>query len=78
MQATYPDHLVLLYSFTLIILHNFNYSIYVPKMIRKYRHVYGWLKTGFGLIIGFINYLQIVTAINYYTIADLHTLVLSW
>jgi hypothetical protein len=29
---------------------------------------------GFGLIIGFINHLQVVTTNNYYTIADLHNL----
>jgi hypothetical protein len=30
-------------------------------------------KTGFGLIIGFINNPQVVTAINYNTVNDLHT-----
>jgi hypothetical protein len=39
-----------------------------------YCHVYQWLKTGFGMIIGFINNLQNVTTNNYYTIADLHNL----
>jgi hypothetical protein len=31
-------------------------------------------KTGFGLLIRFINHLQVVTTNNYYTIADLHNL----
>jgi hypothetical protein len=39
-----------------------------------YIHMYWWLKMGFGLVIGFINHLQVVTANNYYTIADLHNL----
>jgi hypothetical protein len=29
---------------------------------------------GFGLVIGFINHLHVVTTNNYYTIADLHNL----
>jgi hypothetical protein len=29
---------------------------------------------GQGLLIGFINHLQVVTAINYYTVAALHNL----
>jgi hypothetical protein len=37
-------------------------------------HVYAWLKTGIGLVIGFINNLQIVTTNNYNTITDLHNL----
>jgi hypothetical protein len=36
--------------------------------------MYGWLKTPFGLVIGFINHLQVVTTITYYTIARLHDL----
>jgi hypothetical protein len=40
---------------------------------RWYCHVYGWLKTGFVLVIGLINHLQIVSTMNYYTIADLHS-----
>jgi hypothetical protein len=36
--------------------------------------MYGWLKTGFGLVIEFIKNLQVVTTINYYTIAALHNL----
>jgi hypothetical protein len=35
-------------------------------------HVYGWLKTVFGLVIGIINNLQVVTTNNEYTVADLH------
>jgi hypothetical protein len=30
-------------------------------------------KTGFGLVIGFINCLQVVTIINYNTVADFHS-----
>jgi hypothetical protein len=33
-----------------------------------------WLETGLGLVIRFINNLQAVTTINYYTIAALYTL----
>jgi hypothetical protein len=40
----------------------------------SYYHVYGWLKMGFGLVIGFINNLQVITTINYYTVAALHNL----
>jgi hypothetical protein len=43
------------------------------QQLDKYCHVYWWLKTGFELVIGFIGYLQVVTTINCYTIADLHT-----
>jgi hypothetical protein len=39
-----------------------------------YCHVYGWLKTGLGFVIGFINNLHVVTTNNSYTIADLHNL----
>jgi hypothetical protein len=31
------------------------------------------IKTGFALVIGFINHLHVVTTINYYTITDVHT-----
>jgi hypothetical protein len=30
-------------------------------------------KTGFGLVIGFINHLEVVTAINYHTLPDFRT-----
>jgi hypothetical protein len=40
----------------------------------KYCHVLQWLKMGFRLVIGFIDHLQVVTTINYNTIADLHNL----
>jgi hypothetical protein len=32
------------------------------------------IKTGFSLVILFINHLQLVTTNNYYTIPDLHNL----
>jgi hypothetical protein len=37
-------------------------------------HVFGWLRRGFGLVIRFINNLQVVTTNNYYTLTDLHNL----
>jgi hypothetical protein len=40
----------------------------------KYCQVYRGLKTGFGLVIGFVSNLQVITTINYYTIAALHNL----
>jgi hypothetical protein len=33
-----------------------------------YCQVYQWLKTGFGLVIGFIDHLQVVTTISSYTL----------
>jgi hypothetical protein len=38
-----------------------------------YCHAYAWLYTEFGLVIGFIELLQNVTASNYSTIANSHT-----
>jgi hypothetical protein len=35
--------------------------------------VFGWLWRGFGLVIGYINNLRVVTTINYYIIAALHS-----
>jgi hypothetical protein len=46
--------------------------IQVPNI--KYCHVYQSLKMGFGLVIGSINHLQVVTTNNYDTIAGLHNL----
>jgi hypothetical protein len=40
----------------------------------EYCSVFGRLETRFGLLIGFINNLQVVTTITYYTIAGLHNL----
>jgi hypothetical protein len=40
----------------------------------KYCHVCGGLNTGFGLVIGFISNLRVITTINYYTVAVLHNL----
>jgi hypothetical protein len=39
-----------------------------------YCHVSQRLRRGFGLVIGFIGYLQVVTTNNYNTSADLHNL----
>jgi hypothetical protein len=39
-----------------------------------YCHAYEWLNTGAGLLSGFIEHLQIVTARNYRTVANSHTL----
>jgi hypothetical protein len=39
----------------------------------EYSHVYQLLKMGFGLVIGFIGYLQVVTTTNYTTLTDFHT-----
>jgi hypothetical protein len=37
-----------------------------------YCHVYEWLQTGFGLVIGFINQSQVATTTKYNTLADSH------
>jgi hypothetical protein len=33
-----------------------------------YCHVYGWLKTSFGMVIEFVKHLQVVITISYYTV----------
>jgi hypothetical protein len=38
-----------------------------------YCHVYQRLKMGFGLVIGFIGYLQVVATNNCNTVTDFHT-----
>jgi hypothetical protein len=40
---------------------------------RTYCHVSQWLKTGFGLVIGLIDHLQVLTTNNYNTVTDFHT-----
>jgi hypothetical protein len=40
---------------------------------KGYWHVLQWLRCRFGLVIGFIGYLQVVTTINYNTVPDFHT-----
>jgi hypothetical protein len=42
--------------------------------ITIYCHVYEWLQTGFGLVIGFVEHSQIYTTSKYNTIANSHTL----
>jgi hypothetical protein len=49
----------------------------ISLLSSPYCLVYQWLKMGFGLVIVFINRLRGVTTINYYTIADLHTDLIS-
>jgi hypothetical protein len=39
-----------------------------------YCNVFSWLETPFGLLIGFINHLQVVTTINYNTVTHLQSL----
>jgi hypothetical protein len=51
-----------------------NASSHLPMGRPTYSHVYQWLKTGFGLVIWFIDHLQVVTTSNYNTAADLHNL----
>jgi hypothetical protein len=46
---------------------NIGYSV-------KCFHVYEWLQTGFGLVIGFIDHLQIITTSIYNTFTNFHTL----
>jgi hypothetical protein len=41
---------------------------------KKYYHAFEWLKTAFGLVIGFIDHLQIVSKSNYNAIAGLRSL----
>jgi hypothetical protein len=48
--------------------------LYKNVKIRIQCQVYQWRKTGFGLVVGFINHLQVVTTNNYYAVTDFHTL----
>jgi hypothetical protein len=52
---------------------NFSH-IYSACNINVYCHLYKWLQTGFGLVIRYIDHLQIVTTSNYSTITNSHTL----
>jgi hypothetical protein len=52
---------------------NWNVFLYNITNCEQNCHVHGWLKTGLGLVIGFINNFQFVTTINYYTSVDFHT-----
>jgi hypothetical protein len=45
----------------------------IEAVSTTYCHVFQCLKTGFGLVIGFINHLQVVTATKYNTVTDFHT-----
>jgi hypothetical protein len=44
------------------------------RCILLYCRVSQWPRRGFGLVIGFIGYLEVVTTNNYNTIAELHNL----
>jgi hypothetical protein len=52
---------------------NIAYSINIRRR-RRYCNVFKRLETGFRLVIGFINNLQVVTTSSYNTLADLHNL----
>jgi hypothetical protein len=43
------------------------------ESINPYCRVYYWLKTGFRLVIEFINHLQVVTTTKYNTVTHFHT-----
>jgi hypothetical protein len=55
------------------------FSLGVEKALHQlhnkiYSHMYVWLQTGLGLVIGFIEHLQIVTTHNYSAITNSHNL----
>jgi hypothetical protein len=66
----------------------FSTSSYIHRISYQHKHIYRWtirtdkhivtwlwwLETTFGLVIGFINHLQVVTTITYNTVTHLHNL----
>jgi hypothetical protein len=52
----------------------FRFTLDILVKCVLYCHESQWLKTGFGLVTGFINLLQVVTTANYYTVIALHNL----
>jgi hypothetical protein len=52
----------------------FSSKTFVPNIFRSDKcHLYEWLETGFGSVIGFINHLQVETTTKYSTVTDFHT-----
>jgi hypothetical protein len=49
-------------------------SLIIIMQLYTYGYVYQWLKRAFELVIGFINIVQVVTTINYYTTVALESL----
>jgi hypothetical protein len=58
-----------------IMISSSDYVMSNGRMINeKFCNVYEWLQTGFGLVIGFIEYLHIITTSNYNANANSHNL----